>query len=124
MVEREILMRLRKLLQTNLPARVIVPDHLTEALMNLLHTVVEHRSSAEGATCQLHVETLAQGADVLVRITCNALSAQQLIARTEADPRMESIRRRVVAMGGRMNIVGESIEVALPPEAASQVPAQ
>ena len=97
-----------------LPARVIVPDHLTEALMNLLHEYVESDSEGRFASKRIVVETEARATDVLIRITCDAIVANQLLADTSANPRMESTRRRIASMGGQLITTEGAIEIALP----------
>ncbi len=103
----------------DLPARVIIPDHLTEALMNLLHAYTEHEGENRPAPRGILVETLMQGSDMLIRITCDSIPAEQLLTRAGADPRMESTRRRVAAMGGRLQTTGPSLGITLPPAAAT-----
>ena len=101
-----------------LPARVIVPDHLTEALMNLLHAYVESHGDERPAPKRIRVATEARETDVLISITCDAIPAAQLLGNAGADPRMESTRRRVATMGGQLTTAGGTIEIALPaPEA-------
>ena len=100
-----------------LPARVVVPDHLTEALMNLLQAYVESNGDEKLTPKLILVTTQARGADVLIRIACDAIPADQLLAGTGADPRMQSTHRRVAAMGGQLLPSGNTIEIALPPPA-------
>lgn len=97
-----------------LPARVIVPGYLTEALMNLLGAYVEDDEDRELAPRRLLVETQERGTDVLIRITCDQDHAAQVSDRAIAGPRMESTRRRVMSMGGQLTMLGGAIEVVLP----------
>jgi signal transduction histidine kinase len=98
-----------------LPARAIVPDHLTETLMNLLEAHVENDGELGEAPKRISVETQVRGPDVVIRITCDAPPAARLLADVGADPRIESTRRRVANMGGQLTTVGEAIEILLPP---------
>ncbi|MBI4203784.1 MAG: histidine kinase [Betaproteobacteria bacterium] len=98
-----------------LPARAIVPDHLTETLMNLLQAHVENDGELGEAPKRISVETQVRGPDVVIRITCDAPPAARLLADAGADPRIESTRRRVANMGGQLTTVGEAIEILLPP---------
>ena len=98
-----------------LPARAIVPDRLTETLMNLLEAHVENNQERGQAPTRISVATELRGADVVIRITCDAPFAARLLADAGADPRTESTRRRVASMGGQLTTVGEAIEILLPP---------
>lgn len=98
-----------------LPARIIVPDHLTEALMNLLQSCVEGDGDGKSAPKRILVETGARGADVLIRITFDAAPDARSPAGASVDPRMDSTRRRVASMGGRLTISGGAVEMVLPP---------
>lgn len=98
-----------------LPARVIVPDHLTETLMNLLQAYVEADGERESTPKRIQVETLARGPDVVIRIVCEAIPVARLFANESPDPRVESTRRRVGSMGGQLRTAGGTIEMILPP---------
>ena len=98
-----------------LPARVIVADYLTEALMNLLQAYAEGDGGQRPAPKRIAVETRSRGADVLIRISCEGVSASQILADERADSRMVSTRRRVAGMGGQLTAADGVIEVALPP---------
>jgi signal transduction histidine kinase len=97
-----------------LPARVIVADHLTEALMNLLQACVEDDGGRRQAPRRISVETRTRGADVLILIGCDAASASRFPADERADSRMMSTRRRLAGMGGRLVATDGVIEVVLP----------
>ncbi len=105
---------------TGLPARVVVPDHLTEAFMNLLHAYVDSDDEEQPVPKLIMVATLASGADVLIRVTCDAISAERLLSNAETDPRIESTCRRVTAMGGHLTAAGFEIEITLPPPALDE----
>ena len=98
-----------------LPARVIVPDHLTEALMNLLQAPVDEDGENGPVSRRIIVETQARGADVLIRICCEGATATRLEAVLSADARMEPTQRRVTGMGGRLTASAGVIELILPP---------
>lgn len=105
---------------TGLPARVVIPDHLTEAFMNLLHAYVDNDDEERPVPKRIMVATLARGTDVLIRVTCDAISADRLLANAETDPRIESTCRRVVAMGGQLTAAGFEIEITLPSPALDE----
>jgi His Kinase A (phospho-acceptor) domain len=99
---------------TGLPARMVVPDHLTEVLMNLLQAYVELDTAERTAGHRILVETLQQGVNVIIRLTCDAAAGESLLNSTSSDPRMASTMRRVQTMGGRLTAVAKSLEIALP----------
>jgi C4-dicarboxylate-specific signal transduction histidine kinase len=98
-----------------LPARVIVPDHLTESLMNLLQMHVESTADNLPARNLMTVKTLVRADDVVIQIACNAIAAHELADRVAADPRMAATRRRIFAMGGQLRSTGIAMEISLPP---------
>lgn len=104
----------------NLPARVIIPDHLTESLMNLLQAYTEYAAEQQTPPAVIRVETRAQDANVLIRITCDAVPADAFLAQTGTHPRMESTRRRVLAMGGRLASAGNAMQITLPSAAKAE----
>lgn len=99
-----------------LPARVVIPDHLNEALMNLLQACAESGPEQQTASGRILVETGARGEDVLIRIGFSGAFAP---ADGLADSRFESARRRVASMGGRLTAAGATIEMTLPPPPAA-----
>ncbi len=100
-----------------LPARVVIPDHLNEALMNLLQACAESGSAQQAASGRILVETEVRMHDVLIRIGFEPAVAGATFAIGERfpDSRVESARRRLVAMGGRLSATGATIEITLPP---------
>jgi signal transduction histidine kinase len=98
----------------NLPARVIIPDHLTESLMNLLQAYVEYAGEHQTPPTVIRVETRAQDADVLIRMSSDAVPADAFFAHAGTNPRLETTRRRVLAMGGSLTAAGKAMEIALP----------
>lgn len=103
-------------------ACLVVPDHLNEALMNLLQLCAEHSKELQPVPGPLVVETAARGNDVVVRISCNSANVDDEIAKTMfQDTRFESVRRRVAGMRGQLLSTGSTIEIILPaqPDAAA-----
>lgn len=100
---------------SDLPARTIVPDHLTESLMNLLQTYMEHPAASEPVPANIAVDTLLRGDNVVIRLSCETAPAQVFVMRTTSQPRMAATRRRVAAMGGYLQITEKAIEISLPP---------
>lgn len=101
-----------------LPARLVVRDHLTEALMNLLQAYVEEEYVQQQ---RIMVETQTRGGDVVILIRCDGEAEGRVFADAHADPRMESTRRRVMRMGGRLTITGAQCELVLPASATAPV---
>ncbi len=104
-----------------LPARVVIPDHLNEALMNLLQACVESDSEQHAASGRILVETEVRNQDVLIRIGFEsaAASGASAIADGFPDSRFESARRRVASMGGRLASTGATTVMTLPPSSPS-----
>ncbi len=100
-----------------LPARLVIPDHLNEALMNLLQACVEGKSAQHALPRRLLVETGARGEDLVIRIDCESAAVDGVFAMADAfpDSRFESARRRVASMGGQLSLTDAAIEVTLPP---------
>lgn len=99
----------------DLPARTIVPDHLTEALMNLLQTYVENQATDDFAPPYILVQTLQRGEDVVIRLSCEVAPAHAVVMGAANQPRMAATRRRVAAMGGQLQITENAIAISLPP---------
>lgn len=84
-----------------LPAVMVVPDQLSEVLMNVLQMGLE--SGTQGA---VRVETAAVPGQVVVRISAGAFGGEPV--------RRERTRRLVEGMGGRMTEAAGAIALALP----------
>lgn len=90
-----------------LPARVIVPDHLTEALMNLLQSCVEDDEERWHAPKRIGVETQLCGSDVRIRMTCEGPPAALVSVGSNTGALMK-------CMGARMTVADGVIEMVLP----------
>lgn len=102
-----------------LPARLVVPDHLNEVMMNLLQACVQGPEPTQCGT--IRVETEARGDTVQIRVGCDATTAGSpvTIARASSDARFESVRRRVAEMGGQLTLTATTVEITLPPSLAN-----
>jgi len=92
-----------------LPASVVVPDHLNEALMNLIQV------AAESAPARVSVATAMRGEQVLILI--GREGADGMAAPTPAGPadlRIEAARRRIADMGGRLTVEDSALCILLP----------
>jgi len=98
-----------------LPARELVPDHLNEVMMGLLQASIE-RGGLHAAPRRVVVETALRGDDVVIRIACHSTAGAAASAHLAPDveARIALLRRRVVAMGGRLTIGDAAFEVDLP----------
>lgn len=106
-----------------LPASLVVPDHLNEALMDLLQACVE---VAPGRTpsARIRVETMASSADVVIRIVAEAAPGGVTATAVPAfaELRLAQVRRRVIEMGGRLSATAVAAEITLPPPQGSAAP--
>lgn len=84
-----------------LPAIMVVPDELSEVLMNVLQMGLE-----SGARCEVRVETATATGWVVVRVRAGAFAGEPA--------RRERTRRLVEGMGGLMTEAADAIELALP----------
>jgi C4-dicarboxylate-specific signal transduction histidine kinase len=99
-----------------LPARLVIPDHLNEALMNLLQACAESKAAQHALPQRILVETRAREDDVVIRIAYEsaAVDGGLVLADAFPDSRFESARRRVVSMGGQLSLSNSTIEMSLP----------
>jgi signal transduction histidine kinase len=99
-----------------LPARLVIPDHLNEALMNLLQACAESKSALHALPQRILVETKAREEDLVIRIACEPAAVEGVFVLADAfpDSRFESARRRVLSMGGQLSLTGSTIDVSLP----------
>lgn len=93
-----------------LPACQGVPDHLTEVLMGLLQALEEACEQEPGADRALVVATRSDGQEVTLRFSTTAAGHCRL---PTADPRLESARRRIEGMGGRIETGESTLEIHL-----------
>jgi signal transduction histidine kinase len=106
-----------------LPACEVVPDHLNEALMELLQACVQ--AEPTGARCaKIRVETSASGAGVAVDVSAElavpAPSARPAgragsssAAALFAQPRLEPVRHLVEQMGGQLTLQPNAARIVL-----------
>ena len=91
-----------------LPASRLVPDHLNEAVMELLHASVDAPPGQVPCT-RIRVETAASANGVVLRVVFEAATAPWL-----SQPRLAAVRRRVAAMGGELLLTQTAAEISLP----------
>jgi len=108
----------------SLPTRVIVPDHMTESIMNLLQSCVEYGEELGRAPERILVQTQLLGADVRIRIACAGAAAALMPDSGAVDPLLRSTYRLVARMGARISVAGEVIDMVLPPLEPGQAAAQ
>ncbi len=108
----------------NLPPRSIVPDHLNEVMMNLLHAWAAS-DAWPPHTRAIRVETARRGDDVHIRIGCDCPpeQARSVIEQIAADSRYDLAHRRLMAMGGQLSAAAAALEITLPPERSDPLPA-
>lgn len=100
----------------DLPAVSVIPDHLNEVLMNLLQACTECPAGPGGKGGVIVVETMASGAEVLIRIAseCKAYPGVCKEHSRFEDSRFDVVRRRIGSMGGRVTRERSHYEIALP----------
>lgn len=105
-----------------LPARVLVPDHLNEVMMNLLQACAE--STSQPRPCErIQVETTQHGEELVIRVQCQAEPAAHAQAASPVfvAERLEAVHRRAAAMDARLTVLPMAVEVALPAPPETQV---
>jgi hypothetical protein len=100
----------------------VVPDHLNEALMNLLQACAEGKLTHHVLPQRIMVETLAREDRMVIRIGYKPAAADVMLTTGDASPdfRFDSARRRVVRMGGHLSLTQSTIELSLPMPAAQR----
>jgi signal transduction histidine kinase len=98
-----------------LPAVELIPDHLNEAMMNLLQALAGIEGP-EGAARTIHVATRAGSGSVAIDLRCHSASSDEPLAidRVGADVRFEPARRRVFEMGGDVGLSHTQLCITLP----------
>ncbi len=102
----------------NLPTRIVVPDHLNEALMVVLQRCLEKNLQSPASPARILVETQSRDQDVLIRVDFDASSAAQIAALSVPlpDHAFELASRRLHAMGGTLLASQTRVEIRLPAE--------
>jgi signal transduction histidine kinase len=97
-----------------LPACEGVPDHLTEVLMSLLQALEEACEKCAGPGKRIIVESEAPAAQVRIRIGCKCSSEHDdYCGLAVSDSRLESARRRLDSMGGRVESTSTGLDIYL-----------
>lgn len=96
----------------NLPACRGIPDHLNEVMMSLLQAMEKGCAQCATPRGRIHVETGQEGDEVSVRISGEcALGGDCSLPAGE--PRLESARKRLRGMGGRVAPCAGGLEIRL-----------
>jgi signal transduction histidine kinase len=100
-----------------LPACFVVPDYLNEMLIRLVQAFVE----GESKPARIVVQTKLRGAEIQIEIVCEPGAANAFTAASgkAMDPRVESVRRLVKAMNGKLLPIDAGIGMSLPMANAS-----
>jgi signal transduction histidine kinase len=109
-----------------LPACHGVPDHLTEVLMGLLQALEHACDDCRTPTARLVVETSYLEGVVTIRMSGFCGYGRERCEFPANDPRVESARQLMEAMGGHIEAAGPAVEVhlmcAMPDAAPHSVP--
>lgn len=98
-----------------LPACELVPDHLNETMMSLLQAWVDARvPPAQGGGLRVRTEAVGQGVLISVGPASGGALAG-LATALAADPRLDTVRRRVADMRGKLEIGDAGVRISLPP---------
>jgi nitrogen-specific signal transduction histidine kinase len=100
-------------LADNLPARVVIPDHLNEALMVVLQSCLEKCLQSPTAQQRVLVATLEQDQSVLIRISFDESSTVGMNTPL-TDHAFKLAHRRLHEMGGKLLVSQEMVEISLP----------
>ncbi|MGE5095116.1 MAG: histidine kinase dimerization/phospho-acceptor domain-containing protein [Betaproteobacteria bacterium] len=107
--------RIEPRLSPKLPAAMAIPDHLNEVLMSLLQAHAEAAIRGDVPGARVVVSTQPRGKDVAITIAGECESGVPGGALNPSDVRVDSARRRVSGMGGRLVSSGARTEIFLPP---------
>jgi signal transduction histidine kinase len=102
---------IRLQLGESLPVCQVIPDHLTEVLMGLLQAL--EQGCEQFPEARLQVATASREGEVVVRIS-GELAEGDTCTFPVGDPRLESARRRMDGMHGRVKPDGNAVEIWLP----------
>ena len=102
-------------LAANLPARVVIPDHLNEALMVVLQRCLE-KSLQGPASPRMLVATREQEQAVVIRVECEAAPTQPADGSPPPPPDhlFKLALRRLREMGGTLMASQTVVEISLP----------
>lgn len=103
--------RIEMQLADGLPACSGVPDHLNEVLMSLVQAYAEVASRAAGG--RVIVRTEARGDEVVIAVGCEGALSGDGCALASGDSRLDSARRLVEAMGGRLVPTATAMQIFL-----------
>lgn len=106
--------RIETRLADALPASMAIPDHLNEVLMSMLQAHAEAAIRADVPDGRVIVTTAPRDGDVAIAIAGECGSGVPGGALTPSDVRVDSARRRVGGMGGRLVSAGARTEILLP----------
>jgi hypothetical protein len=100
---------------TQLPACVVIPDYLHEALSSLLQACVEN-DTVNSKPARLVLETKSDGLNVKICIVCEPAisSVDRLATDSLAASRFSTAQRRIAAMGGQIVRTAMGMEIVLP----------
>lgn len=103
-------------LASDLPARVVIPDHLNEALMVVLQRCLEKSLQSAAVPQRILVQTQARGQEVLVQVDFDSSDAAPLPAWRTAltDHAFALAHRRLQEMGGTLRASQSAVEIRLP----------
>jgi signal transduction histidine kinase len=92
-----------------------IPDHLTEVLMGLLNALEENceRCGGIGGT-RIVVATEAAGRELRIHLACECGPTQLACRLPPDDARMDSARRRIGPLGGKLELSSTGVEIRLP----------
>jgi C4-dicarboxylate-specific signal transduction histidine kinase len=92
-----------------------IPDHLTEALMGLLHALEENCERCGGAGgSRIVVTTALKQQEVCIHLACECGPDHVACRVPPEGARLASARRRIEPLGGRLELSLTGIEIRLP----------
>ena len=101
---------------TGLPAPVLVPDHLTEIVMNLVEAAAGDAATRTGTPGAIGIETGARDGAAEIRIVSDSAAPDTIAgAPIEDDRRVVSARRRAEDLGATLRRDDAGFVLTLPP---------